>query len=149
LTPDGGWGGIPLAHHDQRCKELLREFFPEFLQLLLPTWWERFDFSGLDWLTTEAFLDPPQGERRSLDLVARLPVRQSLAVAGGEESCIALLHVEVESRDAAAPLRPRMPEYYWHLRTRHRLPVLPIALFLRVGLEGIGWDGCGKFSWSC
>ncbi len=39
-----------------------------------------------------------------------------------------------------APLRPRMLSYYEQLRRRHGLPVLPIALYLRVGLDGIGWD---------
>ena len=38
------------------------------------------------------------------------------------------------------PLRPRMLSYYEQLRRRHGLPVLPIALYLRVGLDGIGWD---------
>jgi hypothetical protein len=39
-----------------------------------------------------------------------------------------------------APLRPRMFAYYEQLRRRHGLPVLPIALYVRVGLKGIGWD---------
>ena len=33
-----------------------------------------------------------------------------------------------------------MLSYYEQLRRRHGLPVLPIALYLRVGLDGIGWD---------
>jgi hypothetical protein len=33
-----------------------------------------------------------------------------------------------------------MHAYYEQLRRRHDLPVLPIALYLRVGLDGIGWD---------
>jgi hypothetical protein len=33
-----------------------------------------------------------------------------------------------------------MFSYYEQLRRRHGLPVLPIALYLRVGLDGIGWD---------
>jgi hypothetical protein len=30
--------------------------------------------------------------------------------------------------------------YYEQLRRRHGLPVLPIAVYWRVGLDGIGWD---------
>ena len=37
-------------------------------------------------------------------------------------------------------LRPRMFDYYELLRRQYGLPVLPIALYLRVGLDGIGWD---------
>ncbi|MFI5453891.1 MAG: DUF4351 domain-containing protein [Isosphaerales bacterium] len=33
-----------------------------------------------------------------------------------------------------------MLSYYEQLRRWHGLPVLPIALYLRVGLDGIGWD---------
>jgi hypothetical protein len=33
-----------------------------------------------------------------------------------------------------------MHAYYEQLRRRHGLPVLPIALYLRVGLDGIGRD---------
>ena len=33
-----------------------------------------------------------------------------------------------------------MHSYHEQLRRRHGLPVLPIALYLRVGLDGIGWD---------
>ncbi len=53
---------------------------------------------------------------------------------------LTLIHVEIESQDSVAALRPRMLSYYEQLRRRHGLPVLPIARYLRVGLEGIGWD---------
>ncbi len=44
-------------------------------------------------------------------------------------------------------LRPRMFEYYTQLRRDSQLPVLPIGLFLRVGLEGIGWDEYEESFW--
>jgi hypothetical protein len=95
------------------------------------------------------FTDLPQGERRSVDLVARLPVRQEIAASRPTEESdwIALVHVEVESQDRVAPLRPRMFDYYWMLRHRYRLPVLPIGLYLRVGLDGVGWDHFAEYFW--
>src|SRR5947209_2585097 len=60
-----------MIDHDQRFKNLLHEFLPEFFQLFFPSWAERFDFAQIEWLDKEAFPDPPQGERRSLDLVAK------------------------------------------------------------------------------
>ncbi len=40
-----------------------------------------------------------------------------------------------------------MLSYYEQLRRRHGLPVLPIALYLRVGLDGIGWDVYEETYW--
>lgn len=133
-----GWA----SDHDQRFKTLIREFFAEFFRLFFPAWADRFDFGRVEWLDTQAFPDPPQGRRQSLDLVAKLPTTQAVPAErpGQEESWIALVHVEVESRDSVAPLRPRMLDYYHFLRQQHGLPVLPVALYLRVGLDGIGCD---------
>jgi len=64
--------------HDQRFKVLPQEFFAEFFQLFFPDWARRFDFARVTWLDKEVFTDPPQGERRYLDLVARMPVLQAL-----------------------------------------------------------------------
>ncbi len=60
---------------------------------------------------------------------------------------MALVHVEVETRPSAAALRPRMFEYYVQVERDLQLPVLPISLFLRVGLDGIGWDAYEEFFW--
>jgi Domain of unknown function (DUF4351) len=134
-----------MVDHDQRFKSLLKAFFAEFFQAFFPAWADRFDFSRVDWLEQEVFTDPPRGKRRSLDLVARLPLGPGVpppAPDCGEptDSWLTLIHVEIESEDTVAPLRPRMLSYYEQLRRRHALPVLPIALYLRVGLDGIGWD---------
>jgi hypothetical protein len=48
--------------HDQRLKILTREFLREFFALFFPLWVERFDFTKVEWLDKEVFLDPPQGE---------------------------------------------------------------------------------------
>ncbi len=40
-----------------------------------------------------------------------------------------------------------MFEYYAQLRRDSQLPVLPIGLFLRVGLDGIGWDAYEELFW--
>lgn len=138
-----------MADHDQRFKVLLQEFFAEFFQLFFPDWFARFDFTRVDWLDKEAFSDPPQGERRYLDLVARLPVLQAVTMprTASAESWIALVHIEIEAADTVAPLRRRMLEYYEYLRRQYGLPVLPMALYLRVGLNGVGWDHYEEYFW--
>ncbi len=40
-----------------------------------------------------------------------------------------------------------MFEYYVQVRRDSQLPVLPIGLYLRVGLDGIGWDAYEEYFW--
>src|SRR5580692_3956960 len=134
--------------HDQRLKVLLKEFFEQFFQCFFSKWAERFDFTDLTWLDKEVFLAPPQGEKRQLDLVARLRIRPDAPPPQSDlTELVALVHVEVESRESVQPFRPRMFEYYAQLRRDSGLPVLPIGLYLRVGLDGIGWDAYEEYFW--
>ncbi len=133
--------------HDQRLKVLLKEFFEAFFTCFFPAWAARFEFVEIDWLDKELFLAPPQGEKRQLDLVARLRLRPGAPPPRvGVTDLVALVHVELESRASTLAFRPRMFEYYVQLRRDTGLPVLPIALFLRVGLDGIGWTPTKKTS---
>lgn len=135
--------------HDQRLKTLLREFLPEFFELFFPDWASRFDFTSPEFLDQEAFLDPPQGEKRLLDLVVKLRTREAVPdpAGRGADHWLVVIHVEVESSDRAADIRPRMWQYYDFLRRQHTCPVLPICLFLHVGLNGIGWDSYEERFW--
>ncbi len=76
-------------------------------------------------------------------------MRQPVATPHGPEaeSWLVLVHVEVESADTVAPLRRRVFEYYEPLRRRYDLPVLPVAVYLRVGLDGVGWDVYEEHFW--
>ncbi len=65
----------------------------------------------------------------------------------GLTDLVALVHVEVESRASTVVFRPRMFDYYVQLRRDTGLPVLPIALFLRVGMDGKGWDVYEEHFW--
>jgi hypothetical protein len=83
-----------------------------------------------------------------LDLVARLRLLPGVPPPSpGVTDLVALIHIVVENRPSAAALRPRMFDYYVQLRRDTRLPVWPIGLYLRVGLEGAGWDAYEEFFW--
>ena len=112
------------------------------MQLFLPTWAEQFDFTSTQWLDKEILPDPPEGERHVLDLVAKLRTAENLTsrTTATAEEWLAMVHVEIESEDRTTRLKPRLPRYYHHLRDKHKLPVLPIALYLSVGMDGIGED---------
>ncbi len=135
--------------HDPRFKRLLQEFFAEFFWLFFPNWGARFDFSNIEWLDKEILSDALRGDSHYVDVVAKLPTLQAVPGPDGRsaESWLALVHVEVESAEKVAPLRRRMFEYYEPLRRRHDLPVLPIGLYLRIGLDGIGWDAYEEYFW--
>jgi hypothetical protein len=107
--------------HDQRLKVLLKEVFEAFFLGFFPDWAARFEFTDIDWLDKELFLAAPDGERRQLDLVARLKLRPGAPPPReGVNDLVALVHVEIESRDSIAAFRPRMIDYYVQLR-RDRL----------------------------
>jgi hypothetical protein len=135
--------------HDQRLKTLIVEFFREFLSCFFPDWAGRFDYTDIEWLPQEVFPDPPKGERRVLDLVCRLRLGPNVEppFPGGEANGLVLVHLEVESNDRIAGFRRRFFEYYVDLRRKYDLPVWPIGLFLRVGLDGIGWAPYEETFW--
>ncbi|MCI0458749.1 MAG: hypothetical protein L0Z62_17460, partial [Gemmataceae bacterium] len=97
--------------HDQRLKVLLKEFFLCFF----PAWAARFEFGAVDWLDKELFLAPPQGEKRQLDLVARLRWKAGVPPPRPDAADrVALVHVEVETRPSAAALEARWDDACAH-----------------------------------
>jgi hypothetical protein len=128
--------------HDQRFKVLLQEFLSEFLALFFPDLLPHLDLGQVIWLHQEIYPEPQQGTTRSIDLLARIPLLPSAAELGPEapDFDALLLHIEIESADTVEPFRRRMYEYFHFLTEKHGLTVLPIAVYLRVGLEGRGKD---------
>ncbi len=124
--------------HDQRFKTLIREFFAEFLDLFFCDWAVRLDLSSVEWLEKELYPDPPEGSRHKLDLLAKVPVNQVYDPRFAES--LLLVHIEVEAPDRVTSITPRLPYYYHFLRDKLQLPVLPIVLYLKVGLDGVGVD---------
>ena len=47
--------------HDQLFKEVIREFFPDFMNLFFPEQAARYDLDHVAWLNKELFADPPDG----------------------------------------------------------------------------------------
>ncbi|OWK37460.1 hypothetical protein FRUB_06580 [Fimbriiglobus ruber] len=136
--------------HDQRFKALIRLFFADFLRLFFAEWTDRFDLSEVEWLETELLPDPPDGARHRLDLVAKLRTREPVTPDHSTDipsAWLALVHIEVESPDRTTQIKPRLPSYYFHLSERYRTPVLPIVLYLNVGLDGIGVDTVVRSFW--
>lgn len=117
--------------HDQLSKSLLESFFPEFLRLTLPDSAPRLRVGDATFVDKELFTDWPTGDRRELDLLARIPAEE-----GGEQL---LVQVEIE-REARAGMDQRLWRYYMQIRLRHDLLVLPIVVNLKGGRPGIGLE---------
>jgi hypothetical protein len=75
-------------------------------------------------------------------VVAKVPTRLSVPDPAGRKAdhSVVVIDVEIESPERSPDIRSRMLWYYEFLRRRHSLPVFPVCLFLKVGLDGIGWD---------
>ncbi len=128
--------------HDQRFKVLLQEFLREFLALFFPDLLPHLDLARVTWLQQEHFPSAPEGMLRTIDLLAQIPMLPSAASLGPEYCTFEaiLMHIEIESADSVEPFRKRMYDYFHFLTHKHGLSVFPIAIYLRVGLEGRGKD---------
>ena len=51
-----------------------------------------------------------------------------------------MLHLEIESATSLTDVRKKIGYYYPNIRSKHNLPVTTLALYLKVGMEGQGWD---------
>jgi hypothetical protein len=115
--------------HDQVFKDLAGAFLPELVSLVAPEPAARLNFSRWELLNKETFTDWPKGQRREIDLLAKVESRS----AGGRQ---ALVHVEVEAR-YRRKIGRRLSSYSMQIRLRHDLPVVSIALCLRGGPPGV------------
>jgi len=59
---------------------------------------------------------------------------------GQEAFTQVIFHVEVEAEDRLTGLRPRVCEYNRDLQRTYELPVISLGLYLRVALDGRGFD---------
>jgi predicted transposase YdaD len=106
--------------HDQLFKELLTNFFFEFIELFVPQMAAEMDRSSIEFLDKEVFSDAPTGDRHEVDLLVK--VRLS------EREVFILVHVENQST-WQADFPKRMFRYFSVLHAKFDLPIYPIALF--------------------
>jgi hypothetical protein len=131
----------PTVDHDRRFKALIREFFREFFQLFFAEWTDLIDFSDVEWLEQEVPADPPDAGAHVLDVVARVRSREAITPwhdGRDGRDCLLVVLIEIESPDRTTSIRHRMPRYVRDLGDKLDLPILPVVLFLKVGLNGVG-----------
>lgn len=111
---------IPMIDHDHAFKEILGEFFPEFITLFFPQVAEYLDRSSIEFQPQEIFADLIDGDTYEADVVVKARFR-------GQDSYF-IIHVEHQS--AFDPDFDRHMFIYFALLHRiFHLPVYPIVIF--------------------
>ncbi|MCG0279047.1 MAG: Rpn family recombination-promoting nuclease/putative transposase, partial [Thermanaeromonas sp.] len=106
--------------HDAIFKELITNFFKEFMELFFPEAHALIDYSELTFLSQEINTDITAGEKHYVDILASVKIK-------GEEGYV-LIHVEPQAYREADFAR-RMFIYFSRLYEKHQKKVLPIAVF--------------------
>ncbi|MGB9783917.1 MAG: Rpn family recombination-promoting nuclease/putative transposase [Moorellaceae bacterium] len=106
--------------HDAIFKELITNFFKEFMELFFPQAHALIDYSDLTFLTQEIITDITAGEKHYVDILARVKIK-------GEEGYV-LIHVEPQAYKEPDFAR-RMFIYFSRLYEKHQKKILPIAVF--------------------
>ena len=87
------------------------------------------EFGTLRFAEKEVFTDFPEGAMRTADVVAELQTSDSVEK-------LVLVHIEVQF-EWGSDFGERVYEYYTLLRGRYRKPIIPIAVFLHGGGDGV------------
>ena len=132
--------------HDRRFKRLLSLFFREFLELFWPQFAAEIDWSrGLEFLDKEIEGVLPKSRRRAVDMLVKAHTKRR--VEAGRRERLVLLHVEIQAGLSRAELGRRMHRYFHRVLDRFELPVVPIALYLQLHGDGIGWQSYDLTYW--
>jgi hypothetical protein len=109
-----------MIDHDRLFKELISNFFIEFIELFLPEVRDYVEAGSVELLDKEVFTDITAGERHEVDLVAKVRFK--------EQDSFFLVHVENQAQPQSN-FAKRMFAYFARLHEKHDLPVYPIAVF--------------------
>jgi hypothetical protein len=117
------WDGdsIPAMDHDFLFKELIKTFFIEFVEMLLPDLAKYLDRNQIEFLDKEIFTDIKSGNRHQVDLLVKARFKNLGQV-------YFLIHIETQAK-AQQRFERRMFLYCARLDERYDLPVFPIAVF--------------------
>ncbi|RUT09589.1 hypothetical protein DSM106972_000830 [Dulcicalothrix desertica PCC 7102] len=109
-----------MIDHDGLFKKLLKNFFPEFIELFFPdisNYWQR---NSLQFLPQEIITDIIDGEKKIVDILVQ-------ALFQNQEKSF-IIHVEHQSY-TKNNFNQRNFLYYTHLYKEYRLPIYPIVIY--------------------
>ncbi|KZL51690.1 MULTISPECIES: DUF4351 domain-containing protein [Cyanophyceae] len=106
--------------HDRLFKELISNFFIEFIELFFPQVIEYIDTTSITFLDKEIFTDVTAGDKYETDLIVKVKFL-------GQPSYF-VIHIEAES-GARPKFNQRMFRYFARLDEKLDLPIYPIVIF--------------------
>lgn len=106
--------------HDRLFKELISNFFIEFIELFFPQVLEYIDTTSITFLDKEIFTDVTAGDKYETDLIVKVKFL-------GQPSYF-VIHIEAES-GARPKFNRRMFRYFARLDEKLDLPIYPIVIF--------------------
>jgi hypothetical protein len=131
--------------YDPRIKLLLTLYFREFVELFLTRFAERIDWGyGVEFLDKELQSILPDRPKGTVDLLAKV---RSLHPLRGGLDYLCLMHTEIEGRKSRRVLGRRMCRYFHRIDETLGLPTVPVAMYTKVGGEGLGWQSYDMTCW--
>src|SRR5699024_4360413 len=106
--------------HDLLFKQLINNFFEEFIEAFFPEVHQHIDFTAMTSLSEEVHSDLIDGETRRLDIVVEIKLK--------DEDTVLIIHVDPLSY-VQTDFHERMYHYFSLLYQKYRKPILPIAVF--------------------
>jgi len=109
-----------MIDHDRLFKELLTNFFPEFIQLFFPEISANWNPDSIEFLPQEVITDVTQGEKKIIDLIVKASWKN--------QPSLFIIHVEHQSY-TEDNFNQRMFIYYARLHEKYALPIYPIVIY--------------------
>lgn len=114
------YGNKARIDHDRLFKELIENFFSDFIDLFFPEIYEQIDFNKVQFLKQELFTDITVGEKHYIDLLIETKLKK--------EDGIILIHIETQA-NYQSYFAERMFIYFSRLYQKYRTRIIPIAVF--------------------
>lgn len=138
--------GYTALDYDQKLKLLVVLFFREFLELFFPQFAAEIDWTRpLEFLDKELQTIVPKAARKTVDVLVKAHTRRAVE-AGGHTRGV-LLHIELEANASRRQLARRMFRYFSRGLDWFNLPIIPIAVYLQVAGDGLGWQAFALTYW--
>ncbi|MFD2131629.1 Rpn family recombination-promoting nuclease/putative transposase [Pseudogracilibacillus auburnensis] len=106
--------------HDLLFKQLINEFFEEFLEAFFPEFHAQIDFQHITPIPEEIFTNLIDGEVRRLDIAVKVKWK--------ETDTLIIIHIEPQSYEQKT-FNNRMFKYFSLLYNKFHKPIIPIAVF--------------------
>ncbi|MDZ8109803.1 MAG: DUF4351 domain-containing protein [Nostoc sp. DedQUE12a] len=109
-----------MIDHDRLFKELLSNFFPEFIELFFPDISAEWQRDSIKFLPLEVITDVTEGEKKILDIVVQASLKS--------QDTLFIIHTEHQSYSQTGFNR-RMFTYFARLHEKYALPIYPIVIY--------------------